>query len=108
MSFGIWWLPRDRHSLQETHPARFCFYPVSYTHLDVYKRQRNALLMKKAPLLLLLILPFCLLSQQYPINSININLPQNADPYTTNWTSGNSLLSINVSSRALGGKLDPI
>lgn len=64
--------------------------------------------MKKAPFLLLLILPFCLLAQQYPINSININLPQNADPYTANWTSGNSLLSINVTSRALGGKLDPI
>lgn len=39
---------------------------------------------------------------------LNFPLPQNADPYITNWNSGNSLLSINVSFRAIGGKLDPI
>lgn len=64
--------------------------------------------MMKAPFLLLLIAPLCLLAQQYPVNSININLPQNPDAFTANWTGGNSLLSINVTTRALAGKLDPI
>lgn len=53
-------------------------------------------------------MPLLVMAQQYPVTSINISLPQNPDAKIANWGIGTSIISINVSTRALGGKLDPI
>ncbi len=64
--------------------------------------------MKKTTLLLLLMLPFCLMAQQYPVTSITINLPQNPDANTSKWSTGTSMLNITSMAKMVNGRIDPM
>jgi len=63
--------------------------------------------MKKTILLLLLILPFCLKAQQYPVTSITISLPQNPDANISKWSTGTSMLNISAMAKMTNGRIDP-
>lgn len=57
---------------------------------------------------LFLLVAMQLQAQQYPVTGITISLPVNPNPKTSTWGVGTSIFSINVSTRPIAGKIDPI
>lgn len=64
--------------------------------------------MKKLLSLVLTLVSLHLFAQTYPITNINITLPANPDPNTTNWGIGSSVFIIMATAQAEKGGVDPM